>query len=75
MRNNIQIAEPPAATPSPGEIIDEKELLRRLPISRRTLFNMRERGRIPFVKLPRRVLFCWSDVVEALRRQTMRRAS
>jgi hypothetical protein len=53
------------------EIIDERELLCRLPASRRTVFDWRERGLIPCIKLPnsRRVLYCWPDVLAALRRQ------
>jgi excisionase family DNA binding protein len=55
----------------PGEtgFIDEKELLRRLPVSRRTLFTWRESGKIPFVRLGgRRVLFHWPSVEAALLR-------
>jgi predicted site-specific integrase-resolvase len=49
--------------------IDEKELLRRLPISRRTLWNWRSKGRIPFVNIHgRRVLFHWPSVEAALLR-------
>ncbi len=48
--------------------LDEKELLKRLPISRRTLFNWRTSKKIPSIVIGRRVLFCWASVVEALRR-------
>jgi len=48
--------------------LNEKELLRRLPISRRTLFNWRMSGKIPAIVIGRRVLFCWNNVAEALRR-------
>ena len=48
--------------------IDETEMLRRLPVSRRTLHNWRTSGKIPFIKIGRRVLFCWQNVAEALRR-------
>ena len=58
---------------SPGEagFIDEKELLKRLPVSRRTLFAWRETGKIPCVRLPggRRVLFHWPSVEAALLRK------
>jgi len=49
------------ATPGAAGFIDEKELLKRLPVSRRTLFEWRETGKIPCVRLPggRRVLFHW----------------
>ena len=58
----------PAKDPS---FIDEKELLKRLPVSRRTLFAWRETGKIPCVRLPggRRVLFHWPSVEAALLRQ------
>lgn len=50
--------------------IDEKEMLRRLPVSRRTLFGWRESGKIPCVRLPgsRRVIFHWPSVQGALLR-------
>jgi predicted site-specific integrase-resolvase len=62
-------------TATPGEsaagFINERELLKRLPVSRRTLFCWRESGKIPCVRLPgsRRVLFFWPDVQQALRRR------
>ena len=48
--------------------LDEKELLRRLPVSRRTIHNWRRAGKIPSIVIGRRVLFCWANVAEALRR-------
>jgi Helix-turn-helix domain len=48
--------------------IDEKELLRRLPVSRRTIHNWRRQGKIPSIVIGRRVLFCWENVADALRR-------
>jgi predicted site-specific integrase-resolvase len=43
--------------------IDEKELLKRLPVSRRTLFSWRTSGKIPSVRLGgRRILFHWPSV-------------
>jgi predicted site-specific integrase-resolvase len=56
---------------SAGEagFIDEKQLLTRLPISRRTLFNWRVSGKIPCVCLGgRRILFHWPSVEAALLR-------
>jgi hypothetical protein len=50
--------------------IDEKELLKRLPVSRRTLFAYRNSGKIPCVRLGgRRILFHWPSVEAALLRQ------
>ena len=49
--------------------IDEKQLLARLPISRRTLFNWRKTGKIPCVRLGgSRILFHWPSVEAALLR-------
>jgi hypothetical protein len=48
--------------------LDEKELLKRLPVSRRTLWNWRHQKKIPSIVIGRRVLYCWDSVAEALRR-------
>ena len=49
--------------------INQKQLLARLPISRRTLFNWRMTGKIPCVRLDRRrLLFHWPSVEAALLR-------
>lgn len=80
-QNTAQQTAPPseAATPRKYEsrfesdpelkvFLDEKELLRRLPVSRRTIHNWRRAGKIPSIVIGRRVLFCWANVAEALRR-------
>lgn len=48
--------------------INEKQLLAKLPVSRRTLFSWRASGKIPHVKIGRRILFHWSSVEAALLR-------
>jgi excisionase family DNA binding protein len=49
--------------------IDEKQLLALLPVSRRTLFSWRAKGKIPFVHLGgRRILFHYPSVEAALLR-------
>jgi hypothetical protein len=49
--------------------INERELLRNLPVSRRTLWNYRATGKIPFVRLGgRRILYHWPSVEAALLR-------
>ena len=56
---------------SAGEagFINQKQLLARLPISRRTLFNWRTSGKIPCVRPGgRRILFHWPSVEAALLR-------
>jgi hypothetical protein len=49
-----------------GEIIDKKELMRRLPKSLRTICYWMAEGRIPFHKAGRSVLFDWEEVRAAL---------
>ena len=56
------------APPSEADFIDTETLLQRLPISRRTLASWRTSGKIPSIKIGRRVLFCWKNVADALRR-------
>ena len=49
--------------------LNQKQLLARLPISRRTLFNWRTSGKIPCVRPGgRRILFHWPSVEAALLR-------
>jgi hypothetical protein len=67
---NAAMNSEPKLTPS-GEagFINQKQLLARLPISRRTLFNWRTSGKIPCVRLGgRRILFHWPSVEAALLR-------
>jgi hypothetical protein len=49
--------------------IDEKRLLAKLPISRRTLGNWKARGIIPYIKIGRRCLYDWASVHGALLRR------
>ena len=52
-----------------SNFINQKQLLARLPISRRTLFNWRTSGKIPSVRLGgSRILFHWPSVEAALLR-------
>ena len=56
---------------SDGELktfIDEKELIRRLHISRRTAFNWIQQGKLPVVAINRRKLYHWKSVTDALLR-------
>ena len=69
IRNADTRAEPDQTPACELGFIDEKQLLARLPISRRTLFNWRTSGKIPCVRLcGRRVLFHWPSVEAALLR-------
>ena len=55
----------------PGDIgfIDEKRLLARLPVSRRTLGNWKSNGILPNIKIGRRCLYDWPSVQGALLRR------
>jgi hypothetical protein len=48
--------------------LDEKELLKQLPVSRRTLFAWVESGKLPCVKIRRRKIYHWPSVQAALLR-------
>jgi hypothetical protein len=49
--------------------MDEKQLLAKLPISRRTLGNWKTAGLIPYIKIGRRCLYDWTSVHGALLRR------
>jgi hypothetical protein len=49
--------------------LDEKQLLARLPISRRTLGNWKIKGWLPHIKIGRRCLYDWDNVHSALLRR------
>jgi predicted site-specific integrase-resolvase len=57
------------ATAETSGFINEKELLARLPISRRTAFTWVQTGKLPCVKIRRRKLFHWPSCEAALLRQ------
>jgi hypothetical protein len=49
--------------------IGEKQLLARLPISRRTLGSWKATGVLPYIKIGRRCLYDWASVQGALLRR------
>lgn len=59
--NTITVTDSDAAN-----FIDQRELLRRVPISLRTLRTWRTNGVIPELKINRRTLFHWPSVETAL---------
>jgi predicted site-specific integrase-resolvase len=67
MINTSNLNAPPSA--NEAAFIDEKELLRRIPVSRRTAFTWVQTGKLPCVKIGRRKLFHWASVEAALLRQ------
>lgn len=48
--------------------LTEKELLARIPVSRRTLFSWVQAGKLPCVKINRRKIFHWPSCEQALLR-------
>ena len=52
-----------------SEFLTEPELLARLPISRRTLFNWIQQGKLPVCKINRRKIYHWPSCQAALLRQ------
>jgi len=59
---------PNPAKPGESNFISEMQLLEKLTVCRRTLFLWRKSGKIPSVKIGRRVLFHWPSVEAALLR-------
>ena len=59
--------------PQVSDIINTDVLCERLHKSRGTLENWRRAGWLPYIQVGRSVMFSWSSVLEALRRQERRR--
>ena len=53
----------------PAGLLTVPEVLARLRISRRTLHEHVKKGRVPAIRLGKRILFSWPVVLEALLRQ------
>jgi hypothetical protein len=69
---DIEQIPTPATPPAPpiGDFIDTPELLRRLPVCRKTLNNWRQANKLPYIQAGgRRVLYHWPSVQNALLRQ------
>ena len=64
-QTDVSTAGPPGET----GFIDEKGLLARLPVSRRTLGNWKAEGVLPYIKIGRRCLYDWPSVQSALLRR------
>jgi hypothetical protein len=56
-----------AIAPQPEGFINKNELAANLKITTRTVENWQRRGLLPFVKVGKRVMFFWPDVVEHFR--------
>ena len=68
-RNNGKGSEPNQTASGEAGFIDEKQLLAKLPISRRTLGNWKAKGLLPYIKIGRRCLYDWASVQGALLRR------
>jgi hypothetical protein len=49
--------------------IEEPELRQRIPVSRRTLYDWRHKGVLPFVQIDRKIIYHWPTVEAALLRK------
>jgi hypothetical protein len=58
--NSVSVASP--------DIISERILLQRIPVSRRTAITWRHKGILPSIKIGGRILFHWPTVEQALLR-------
>ena len=71
--NSVTLVAPAGASMSnntePAGLLTVPELLARLRISRRTLHDHIRKGRIPAIRLGKRILFSWPLVLSALLRQ------
>jgi hypothetical protein len=71
MKNIVLPAKTTEASEHPPgtmDIVDEPEMLREIPVSRRTMKGWRDSGKIPYLKIGKRVLYHRPSVREALLR-------
>jgi hypothetical protein len=76
MSEKVSAAATPGNSESAGErfrleaeFLTEKQLLEKIPTSRRTLFDWRATGKIPFIRLGgQKVIYHWESVRQALLR-------
>lgn len=59
----------PPAPPTDTDLVDGPEMARRLRISQSMLHRMRAAGKVPCVRIGRRVLYRFDDVIAALREE------
>jgi predicted site-specific integrase-resolvase len=53
---------------SQDTFLSENEILKRVPVCRKTLFNWIKAGKIPVVKIARKKIYSWPNVQAALLR-------
>ena len=56
------------APASQDTFLSENEILKRVPVCRKTLFNWIKAGKIPVVKIARKKIYSWPNVQAALLR-------
>jgi len=70
LRKTVTLAAPAGAnTTESAGLLTVPEALARLRISRRTLHDHIRKGRIPAIRLGKRILFSWPVVLESLLRK------
>jgi hypothetical protein len=69
VRENCKGNEPNQPVSDETGFIDEKRLLAKLPISRRTLGSWKAKGILPYIKIGRRCLYDWPSIQCALLRR------
>lgn len=57
-----------AMSASQETFLSENEILKRVPVCRKTLFNWVKAGKIPVVKIARKKIYSWPNVQAALLR-------
>jgi excisionase family DNA binding protein len=68
-RESTTLAATAGTISEPAGLLTVPEVLARLRISRRTLHDHISEGRVPAIRLGKRLLFSWPVVLEALLRQ------
>lgn len=61
--------------PKPTEIIDKKQLSKRLTISKSTIDRLIRSGELPVIRVRTRVLFDWEECVQAMKNQSQKEAA
>jgi hypothetical protein len=69
LKTSFAAADPSQQNDTENNFKTVNQVLARLPISRRTLWELRKKGVIPWISLGGRVLFDWESVRAALIRQ------
>lgn len=69
MSNNVNPIPILGEAKNQDGFISEAEILALVPVSRRTWYDWRRAGKVPYVQLGRKLLYHWDSVRKALLRQ------